>query len=413
MKNRIHTFSVMAVALALMTGSTFAQNGPVSMTLQPAIEAQAQAIREYWTPERMRGATPMPFPAAPVTGAEVTTSAETELPPEAYPGFAPGWRPGRAPQPDSGSRIEITPDDPQYQLLFGGEQPQTSPPFSDPPSSPTDFGNYAPFNRFTWNAGNYLAYPISVIGKLFFTQGGLNFLCSASVIHKNTLATAGHCVHDGSNSPAGWSTNILFCPAFNQGGINPVLGCWAGLLVTTSFQWFTSGNSDRDYGCIVTHSTGTHVNNSVGNVTGWLGRSWNWPTRQSTFAWGYPAASPFPGNRIITVVSTEWYQLDRNTSEPQLSKFMGNDMTPGASGGPWWLNMVHSNVEYADIDGSLLTDPFQGHCCPTLNGVNSHRRCTQAGCFTQEIGSPQFLNTTSDGNESEDVFSVCFNNGGT
>jgi hypothetical protein len=54
---------------------------------------------------------------------------------------------------------------------------------------------------------------------------------------------------------------------------------------------------------------------------------------------------------------------------------------------------------------------------PLLNGVNSHKRCTSAGCatglFTQEMGSPQFRSTTADINESEDVFAACFNSGGT
>ncbi len=60
-------------------------------------------------------------------------------------------------------------------------------------------------------------------------------------------------------------------------------------------------------------------------------------------------------------------------------------------------------------------------CCPlinVINGVNSHKRCTQSGCpsgsvFTKEMGSPQFRNTTGDNNESEDVFAVCFTNGGS
>ncbi|MGH2400759.1 MAG: trypsin-like serine peptidase, partial [bacterium] len=131
-----------------------------------------------------------------------------------------------------------------------------------------------------------------------------------------------------------------------------------------------------------------------------------------------PQGAPFAGNRLISTVSTEWYQLNRNASEPQLSKYIGNDMTGGSSGGPWWINHTHSNVEIADTDGSALTDPAQGNTAPWINGVNSHKRCTTGGCpagtvFTQEMGSPQFRNTVGDINESEDVFAACFNNGGT
>jgi V8-like Glu-specific endopeptidase len=410
-----------AVTLTLAAGGVFAQPGPVSnltdgVTIQAL--AESQAITDYWTPERMKNAIPKEPPARPVTesGGGVQSSMEAVFSWDAVPGFAPGWKPGKKPQPDANAASEITSEDALAGVLQGYAQPQTSPPFS-PPASPTDFGNYAPFQRWTWD-GNYLQYPVSTVGKLFFTQNGKNFVCSASVINKSTLATAGHCVHAGNNLNSGWSTNVLFCPSYNTGGINPSRGCWAAVTQFTSFQWFNASNFDRDYGCIVTQTTGTVVADRVGNVTGWLGRAWNWPSRQATLAWGYPAGAPFTGNRIITTASTEWYQLNMNTSETQLSKYIGNDMTGGSSGGPWWLNMAHRSVEIADTDGSNLTDPFQGSLFPLINGVNSHKRCNAAGCpagslFTQEMGSPQFRKTTGDINESEDVFTACFNNGGT
>ncbi len=411
-----------ALAIILAPASSFAADeGPVIM--KPTDREQRQSIQEYWTPERMKNAIPKPFPALPqvmTNDQKEGVPASTGPQPDALPGLSPGWRPGGGPQPGPGALIELSPGDPVYASSTGGNQLQTSPPFA-PPANPTDFGNYAPFNRFTWHGGNYLIYPISVVGKLFFTQNGQNFVCSASVINRSTLATAGHCVHAGSGGVAGWSSNLLFCPSFNPGGVNPARGCWSWLLIATSFQWFNAGNIDRDYGCIVTPAAGTLIANRVGNVTGWSGRAWNWPTRQSTIAWGYPAAAPFAGNRIVTAFSTEWYQLNRNASESQLSKYIGNDMTGGSSGGPWWISMVHNNLEYADTDGSNLTDPVQTAGfgkTPFINGVNSHKRCTQANCpagsiFTQEMGSPQFRNTAADINESEDVFATCFNNGGT
>jgi hypothetical protein len=145
---------LLVLAIMLLVGSAVAQDRPVLMDIEPDISAQAQAVLDYWTPERMRRASPKPFPAVPITGAEVPIDAEAELPPDAYPGFAQGWRPGLGSQPDSDSRIDITPDHPLYESLVGAEQPQTSPPFSSP-GNPTDFGNHAPFNRFTWHAGAY------------------------------------------------------------------------------------------------------------------------------------------------------------------------------------------------------------------------------------------------------------------
>jgi V8-like Glu-specific endopeptidase len=392
-------------AVILMPRGVVAQQ-PVAISVGGNIAAAA-AIEAYWTPERMQKAIPRDVRAvAPAPGTEVPAILEKRSFPDFVPGYAPGSPPGGG---GAAGQAMTVPD----------AAMQTSPPFS-PPSSPTDVGNYAPFQRWTW-ISNYLLYPISTIGKLFFTLGAGDFVCSASVVHRNTIATAGHCVADGNGNGA---SNFLFCPSYfrgtGSGSPHPSLGCWGGVLAFTSGNWFVNGAVDRDYACIVTSPSNSTTGSPVGNVTGWTGRAWNFPSRQATFSLGYPAAPPFPGYHIIAVVSTEWYEQDMYASDGQVSKYIGNDMTGGSSGGPWWLNMVHPNnaFEYPDTDGSSLTDPAQGNCCPWINGVNSHKRCNQAGCppgsvFTQEMGSPQFDNTAADGDESEDVFADCFNNGGS
>lgn len=170
-----------------------AQQGPVSNTNE-AQQQSAGATAGYWTAERMRNAIPKDLGV--VTANATTQKSGPSLPADAVPGFAPGWKPGSGPQPDTNAAF-----------IMGDVQPQTSPPFS-PPSSPTDFGNYSPFQRYNLPM-RYMLFPFSTIGKLFFTQNGNNFVCSASVIGSSTIATAGHCVHDGSGSPSGWSSNIM------------------------------------------------------------------------------------------------------------------------------------------------------------------------------------------------------------
>lgn len=407
-------FSVVTISIALSLTAALAgaaeQEGPVEKKIPSPSTREGSLAEEYWSPERMKEATPMPLLKKPKEGADRERAREG-MPSDAKPGFAPGSPPTDVPKGTSETTERAIGDSSSF-------QPQTAPPFS-PPANPTDFANYGPFQRFTWT-GDYRIYPVSTIGKLFFTQGGRDFVCSASVINRNTLATAGHCVHSGNGQDSGWSTNVRFCPSFNRNtGVDPTRGCWLANSMTTSRQWFNGGDSDRDYACIVTRPAGTVVPNNVGNVTGWLGRAWNWPSRQATFAWGYPAAAPFRGSDIITATSTEWYEVNMSSGDGQVSKYIGNDMTGGSSGGPWWLNMVNANValEFPDTDGSIVTDPAQMNCCPWINGVNSHKRCNQNGCpstsiFSQEMGSPQFRNTANDINESEDVFTVCFNNGG-
>jgi V8-like Glu-specific endopeptidase len=365
-----------------------------------------EEIEAYWTPERMASAAPMDL--------VVAQQADVQLPPEQPLSAAdaqPGWAPG-AP-PNAAFRLGAP--------RRGDVQPQTTPPFS-PPGSPTDFGNYSPFQRWT-HFGNYDTYPISTLGRLFFTQRGANFVCSASVIARNTVATAGHCLHDGSGQAAGFSTNVRFCPGFALAGA--VRGCWSGLVVWVSGNWFAGGATDRDYACAVTAATGSMFASPLGDITGTTGRAWNWPTRQAEIAYGYPAAAPFPGFHIIVATSTEWYEVNMTAGDGLMSKYIGSDMTGGSSGGPWWISLRHPNggFDYGDTDGSAVTDPPSFGVGlpaggPLINGVNSHKRCNAQGCpagsiFTQEMGSPQFMNTAADSDESEDIFAACFADGGT
>ena len=390
-------------ALAAITAGTLFVSSGLAQTPGPVSKSTSQntaarVSQNYWTAERLRGAVPTPLGAySPGPRNQRLESDPSE--PLGRPGAAPGWSPDSSVLPQKNSSAKSN--------TASFDQVQTFPPFSAP-STPTDFANYAPFQRFTW-PGTLTQYPVSTVGKLFYTQGGQNRVCSASVIGRSTLATAGHCVHAGNNSQIGWSTNLLFCPSFSTAG-SP-RGCWTGIAQFVSFQWFNASNFDRDYACIVTATSGTTIANKVGNITGWTGRAWNWSSGQPTLAWGYPQEAPFAGNRVITTASTEWYQLNRNTSEGQLSKFIGSDQTGGSSGGPWWLN-YRGPVEIAAVDSSPITDPAQGNSQPWINGVNSHKRCTAAGCpagtvFLDEMGSPQFRSSTTDNNDSEDVFALC------
>jgi len=210
MKTKLTQFTGMGVFLAVifLAGIAFAQDGPVYKDLEQG-RGQSKDVGKYWTADRMSNAIPMPV--GTVASPKSAEPIEIELYPDAVPGYAPGLDPrSKASQQDASEPFEISLDE-MYNLTQGVVQPQTSPPFV-PPGFPTDYNNYAPFQRFTWDYP-YTQYPVSTVGKLFFTQNGKNYVCSASVINKSTLATAGHCVHAGNNKTTGWSTNVLFCPS--------------------------------------------------------------------------------------------------------------------------------------------------------------------------------------------------------
>ena len=408
-----------SLALSLLySGAVMPADGPASnITGNVDLQEDARAVEEYWTPERMRTAVPLELPQG--TGASLPTGVTTHTLSSDPPGYAPGWDPRSGkPQPSADTAVEV-----ELDALQGAA---TSPKLDDTmhgpaPTNPAGTA-YPPFQRWTWNA-NYTVYPVGTIGKLFFTKAtGGNFVCSASVIQRSTLVTAGHCVSQGNGV---FHNNFLFCPSYwkgaGSGAPNGVRGCWPGVGVVTTWQWHNVANTDRDYACIVTANAGTVQNQPVGNVTGWLGRAWNWPSSKAEMAFGYPAASPFQGYHIITASSTEWYTSNRSNANEGavnlVSKYIGSDMTGGSSGGPWILGFNHKNKEYPDTDGESVTDSGNNW----VNGVNSHKRCKNA-CFTppnaaagtywQEMGSPRFTNNPADNNDSEDVFNVCFTNGG-
>ncbi len=389
----------------------------VVSTGMSSVEIAARTMR-YWTAEKMRNATPMPLARGIVSSAEIEAARDAQ--PRVMPGdpmVIPGWNPASGrPQPEPGARIEV-----ELGSTRTAAQPTYTVPPGSPPANPIDYANYGPFQRWT-HFGRYLTYPRSVIGKLFFTQNGTNYVCSATVVGVATVMTAGHCVSDGNGN---FSTDLLFCPSYNKNGVNPNVGCWAWTgYVSTPGAWHNGGNFDRDYACFVTASTGTVVSNHIGNVTGWAGLATNWPSRYLEMAFGYPAASPFPGYHIIQVAGVDWYEFNMDPSDSNRSKYMGNDMTGGASGGPWFLNWEHGNSTAVypapSPDNSGDTDPFAGNTGPYLNGVNSHKRCliscgtptATSGTFFDEMGSPQFTSSANDSADVLDVYNLCLANGG-
>lgn len=380
----------------------------------------AAAVEAYWTDARMEAAVPLDL--AVVQDPQALETDISSLLPTGPPSFIPPWN-GKGPQPDS----EL------IELDMATAALDTSPPFS-PPANPVDYQNYAPFQRFNF-PGSYTRYPRSTVGKLYFRMdangdGVLDpgqYYCTASVVGaKDLIFTAGHCVNNGLNGRGynrGFSVSELFCPSWDNGTLWQ--GCWAADLSSiVSLEWFQRQATDRDYACLVTRTTGSKYNTSVGNVTGWTGMAFNQPDRNLVIAWGYPSMAPFTGAKIINSVSTEWYLVNMTSGDGNYSKYIGNDQHSGNSGGPWWVNYVHPALNYADTDGSHWTNPFQGagRSGPYLVGVNSHMRCrtncrvpptSTAGAFWQEEGSPQITRSTSDPSDAYDIWQWCFDNGGS
>jgi hypothetical protein len=379
----IFLFVVAIVIPVVMFDQAFAETNGSPFAPKNASERafQAAAIANYWTPERMAEAKPYPMPKIYIRPGELQPAAAS-LPP-GPPGYQPGYNPK-----DKNSMNYIYP-----QTLDQSADTVLSRSLAGSSSLTPASVSYPSVHTTFEYQGGYRVFPAAPIGKLFFTQNGGNYVCSASLIGYKYVVTAGHCLHDGSNSPDGYSTNVNFCPSYDisQGGANPVTGCWATNDVHTTPLWYSSAEPDADIGMAFFGSSGTKISNYPGYAVGWLGYAWNYSIGQSIMMFGYPSAdraetanneyADFNGGKIyVTAAEEAGYTM--NWGSWANSKFIGTTQTPGTSGGPWVVRW-----------GKKYINTWNGNY---VNGVNSHLRCYDSGCtdLYREVSSPQFIRNT-------------------
>jgi V8-like Glu-specific endopeptidase len=226
----------------------------------------------------------------------------------------------------------------------------------------------APFTRFE-NFDNYTSYPYKTIGVLFFSQRGTDYRCSAAVVGENALWTAGHCVHDGSGELEGWSENVVFVPAYENG--SAPYGSWSHYDLCTQESWHSNTDLRFDLAGVILEPN--LAEQSVRSVVGSLGFAYNLSAKQHWFNIGYPTENPFNGTTMQICAGS----FARNaTSLPfPMPVGMGCDLTPGSSGGPWIIS----------FSGSSGNNNY-------LNGNNSFR---YSG-YEEEVYSPYFGDAAKD-----------------
>ncbi len=192
----------------------------------------------------------------------------------------------------------------------------------------------------------YTAWPYRTVGKLFFRRGGRNYVCSAASVGNNAIWTAGHCLHSGNGKSSGWATDVVFVPAYKDG--KEPYGRWRAKQLFTSPTWYKkgiSGGLTEDWGgAILFPVSGKKISQRVG----WLGFATNFNRYQHWHAFGYPAAAPFNGRRMIVASGSFAYKGNVGGTD---TNGMGNDMTGGSSGGPWIMrlgtgNFINGNNSY-------------------------------------------------------------------
>jgi V8-like Glu-specific endopeptidase len=244
---------------------------------------------------------------------------------------------------------------------------------------PTGYAYAYPFTQFPVLQLLYrtnLVYPYTTVGKLFFTLGGLDYVCSASVVRPRILLTARHCIFDYVHPSGGaFATNVVFYPGYNGTANIPLGGAWFARFLYTwvanAPNWnydigFIQLYDDNEAGCGGS-SGGIPIENYTGYLGYWYGGSYN---KRHWNEFGYPAAPPFGGNVMFESQSSTGAQDQFGLVD---TVEVGNSQTGGTSGGPWILTFK----------------PGQAGANNYANGVNSFR-------FTlpdrsRAINSPKFF----------------------
>jgi hypothetical protein len=168
-----------------------------------------------------------------------------------------------------------------------------------------------------------------LFGKVFFTERGLNYVCSGTVTqsaNSSLVTTAGHCVNEG---PGAYVTNFAFVPKYDNGA-RPY-GTWTAKTLLTTTEWRTSGDFNHDIGFAVMNQLGGQ--SLIAAVGGSYPIAFNLGYGRTFDAYGYPAANPYNGQLLWRCSGPTTRDIHGSTDNR-----LPCSMTGGSSGGGWITN---------------------------------------------------------------------------
>jgi len=188
-----------------------------------------------------------------------------------------------------------------------------------------------------WTGGGKVT---KTAGRVFFLFNGQKASCSGDAVtstNGSVVVTAGHCVkYQGT-----WHTQWVFVPGYDNG--SAPYGQWPAKSTLTTPQWEASEDINYDVGmAVVSPLNGQRLT----DVVGAQGIAFNQPKNQSMYTFGYPAAAPYDGTKLI-------YCSGNTFTDFLLTKDHGMscNMAGGSSGGPWFLSF--SEATGAGVQASV------------------------------------------------------------
>lgn len=371
-------FTAISTALAAIVAFTVPASAVAANNWVSMENTEKGSALEYWTPERILSAKPLPLPKSTAVASNFVEDVEGNYVEANGASTGADGAPPRGKAPAGLATRLYTPEEAEIAAAKAALEEYDA---IEGNNFGTLNGQFSSSRVFPDAATT--TYPYLTVGKLFFTIPGQgNFICSGSVLRRRVILTAGHCVHSGTS--AGFYSNFMFVPAFRN-GVAPV-GTFNWQFVTTTSTWASGGATfpnAADYAMIEPRDNGSTV---IGNVTGFLGFQTQKLIPNHAHLLGYPANHD-SGNRMHQVTAESL-----RTASPNCVEY-GSDMRGGSSGGPWvqnfgvvstgqtgGLNTGSNRVIGITSYGFVSTTPLiQGSSIPDsrfttlLNNICAHR----------------------------------------
>lgn len=294
------------------------------------VSQSRRSVLKYWTKRKMRKAEPRTITV--------------------LPGFGPG------------PAVRGTSEDPGDGAADGSAGTRVAPAAPEARASGSAGGAGGP--SVSWSRTEITdtaAAPYRTHGKVFFTLGGSNYVCSGTSVSSGSeslVVTAGHCLYALGT---GFASNFLFRPGFRDG--DKPYGTWTAESLHTTSGWASTEDFRYDVGMAI---VGTNDGVTLQDTVGARGILFGQSASQNYEAYGYPAASPFDGRKMWMCSSA----LDRRDGSGGVAPLgIGCDMTGGSSGGGWVVqsDYVNSVVSYGYSNlPDVLFGPYFGTTIETL-----------------------------------------------
>ncbi len=305
------------IALTFLAGTAaLAESAVVVKVLDGSPAAQR------WSAEDFANAKPLPLPRAELDAARLaalppkTEAVADEAPfEEIFPSSAKG------PTLAAAERRRFR------RVLFNLSR-EKQPGGGKPAVAPKNFGSlgldYTSSRLIPATASE--VFPYSPVGKLFFFDGDDEFACTAAVITRRLVLTAGHCVHDGPGR--GFFEDFTFAPGFRD-GVAP-FGIWEFSTVFVSSVWTQSGEVPNAEDWALLESV-DQDGSRISEVVGKLAFVAELLADNHLHLLGYPGNLD-GGQQMHQITSGDFIFAGDNTV------VYGSDMEEGSSGGPWIQN---------------------------------------------------------------------------